>query len=299
MPFVTHRFHVDEPLKAFLFLIREFGISQKEAQKWIDRERVLVGGEPMVHKAGMVAGEVSVYAFCSEFRSLLQPLFMTPDFAIYNKPSGMLVHPSKRSSTDTLLDSARHLLGPESNITHRIDRETSGLLLVSRHKRSEQEIKRLFEERHIQKGYLALIRGRLEGDRVIEAALKKSDSDQEVRLKMAVDSRGKPSTTIVRVLRFISHLNATLVEARPLTGRQHQIRVHLWHIGHPIIGDPIYGVSFEQAAAYLDGVMSAEDRRASTGAPRLMLHATSLQFSLGCRYAISCHDSFLKELENL
>ena len=98
---------------------------------------------------------------------------------------------------------------------------------------------------------------------------------------MKVAPEGKRAVTLVRILRYLPEFDATLVECFPLTGRQHQIRVHLFHVEHAILGEPLYGLNRAQAEAILDGVLSREERVRLTGASRLMLHAQEIKFELG------------------
>jgi 23S rRNA pseudouridine1911/1915/1917 synthase len=93
-----------------------------------------------------------------------------------------------------------------------------------------------------------------------------------------VDERGKSSQTIIRPLHYYPEHNMTMVEASPLTGRTHQIRVHLFHVKHPIVGDPIYGQEFDDVVKFLDKVITPEERLKKSGSPRLLLHAHSLEF---------------------
>lgn len=255
--------------------MRSLGIGQNSAQKLIDSGRVLQDGKVINDKAAVVDKAVDVIVFEPASQGL-KPLFVAKDFAIFDKPSGIMVHPRNRKSGYTLIDEARHFFGQEANITHRIDKETSGLVLVSRHKEAEIQIKQMFEHKKIQKSYLALVRGIVEKELFIDAPIAKNRDYSSVKLKVLIDEKGKSAQTIIKPLRHYEDM--TLVEAIPLTGRQHQIRAHLFHVKHPIVGDPIYGVPTDVAIAYLDGKLSENERLRYTKAPRLMLHAYSLRF---------------------
>ena len=277
--------------------MREFGISIAEAQKMIDTRKISQNGKVIADKSAVVEGAIEVLLFVPQTKGL-QPLFEAPSFAIYDKPSGVMVHPRNRQSGYTLIDEVRHRYGPNANITHRIDKETSGLVLVSKNKQAEKRLKQMFEAKAIQKSYLALVRGRVEKELFIDAPILKNCDYSKIKLKVVIDERGKPAQTIVRPLKIWE--NFTLVEALPLTGRQHQIRIHLFHVKHPIVGDPIYGVPTEAAIAYLDQNLSEEERVRVTGAQRLMLHAQSLQFTYGTtEYKIVSKANFMKECERL
>ncbi len=275
----------------------EFGISLKEAQKFIDTRKVYVNGKPLLDKSATVEGDVEVVVF--EPVSLgLNPLFEHRDFALFDKPSGLMVHPKNRQSGYTLIDEVKSLYGMEANIAHRIDKETSGLVLISRDKKSEKRIKPLFEKRDIKKSYLALVKGRVAKELVIDEPIMKNRDFSLIKLKVYIDPRGKPSKTLVRPVVYIG--GDTLVEAIPLTGRQHQIRVHLFHVKHPIVGDPVYGVDTDVSVRYLNGELDIGERIKETGASRLMLHAQSLSFKyLETSYKIVSALGFERECQTL
>ena len=137
----------------------------------------------------------------------------------------------------------------------------------------------LFQEREIEKRYVALVHGKLEGTHIIEAPLlRKADESAIVRMVVKVDEKGKASKTEIKALKYDALKNQTLVEAKPYTGRQHQIRVHLQHLGFAIVGDPIYGQKEENIIKFLDKELSLEERITLSGASRLMLHAKELEF---------------------
>ena len=178
--------------------------------------------------------------------------------------------------------------------------ETSGLLLVSSYKKAEKLLKQSFEAKNIKKGYLALARGKIENRLFIDKPIKKNRDFSTIRLKVLIHPDGKPAQTKIQPIKYFPDINATLVEALPLTGRQHQIRAHLFHVKHPIVGDPIYGVKTDIAIKYLDRELSEEDRIRFTGAKRLMLHANWLEFEYNnVKYKIFSKTDFLKEIEKL
>ena len=280
MPFVTKRLHSPTRQKAFLFLMKELGIPQNEAQRLIAKGRLSQNGEVMANNAGYIE-EGDFDFICFEPLTLgLEPTFVEEEFAVYDKPSGLLVHPQNRHTPYSLNDEIKHRFGHEANITHRIDQETSGLVLAARNKVSERALKMLFEERQITKRYLAMVKGQLkESLDIQEPLLRREDESSIVRMIVKVHPEGKPSRTFIKPLEYFPDTDTTLVEASPLTGRQHQIRVHLFHVEHPIIGDPIYGQDVNNAVRFLDREMSVEERFINTGASRLLLHAHSLEFT--------------------
>ncbi len=286
MAYKIKKFVLQRKVKAFKFLMDNFNLSQKEAQRWIDKGRIRVGGDTIVNKSAEIEGEVEVIHFVPSTKNL-KPIFETMDFALFDKPSGVLIHPANRDTVYSLTHEIKFLFGKDANITHRIDKETSGLVLAAKNKRAEVDIKRLFEEKRVEKSYLAFVKGEIKEKIKINAPIWKNREFGEIKLKVLIDSRGKEAQTIIEPLKYDPINDITLIKALPLTGRQHQIRVHLFHIGHPIVGDPIYGVSTEIARKYLDKTLSFEERIKESGAGRLMLHAQTLSFEYnGNRYEI-------------
>jgi 23S rRNA pseudouridine1911/1915/1917 synthase len=278
LPFITKQLHSPTRQKAFRFLMQELGITQSEAQRLIAKGRLSQEGEVMANNAGFIEGTFDF--ICFEPLTLgLEPTFVEEEFAVYDKPSGLLVHPQNRHTPYSLNDEIKHRFGHDANITHRIDQETSGLVLAARNKVSERSLKMMFEERRITKKYLAMVRGHLtELLDIEEPLLRREDASSIIRMIVRVHPEGKPSRTFIKPLEYFPDIDATLVEASPFTGRQHQIRVHLFHVKHPIIGDPIYGQEENDAVRFLDREMSLDERFKNTGASRLLLHAHSLEF---------------------
>ncbi len=279
MPFITKKLHAPIRQKAFRFLMQELGIPQSEAQRLIAKGRLSQEGVVMSNNAGFIEGEFDFICFEPVTLGLL-PTFVEEEFAVYDKPSGLLVHPQNRHTPYSLNDEIKHRFGHDANITHRIDQETSGLVLAARNKVSERTLKMMFEERHITKRYLAMVKGHLsEPLDIQEPLLRREDSSSIVRMIVRVHPEGKKSRTFIKPLEYFPDTDTTLVEASPYTGRQHQIRVHLFHVKHPIVGDPIYGQNENDAVRFLDRETSIEERFANTGASRLLLHAHSLEFT--------------------
>jgi len=192
-------------------------------------------------------------------------LYEDADLAVVVKPCGMVVHPAAGNEDGTLVNALLHHLdslggiGGElrPGIVHRLDKDTSGLLLVAKNDASQLALSEQLSARTMEKHYRALVEGNIREDSGrIEAAIARSKKD---RKKMAVDEEGREAITEWTVL--ARGRGVTLLDVHILTGRTHQIRVHCKHIGHPVCGDPIYGSS----------------RGAKV--PRLMLHAYSLSFT--------------------
>lgn len=194
----------------------------------------------------------------------LDILFEDDDLLVLNKPPGLVVHPGAGNPTHTLVNALLHhcptLSGiggkQRPGIVHRLDKETSGCLVVAKNDLTHQSLAHQFAEREVTKIYLALVAGTLPRTRgTIEAAIARH---RVHRQKMAVDERrGRAARTDYKVRQKGD--GVSLVECALHSGRTHQIRVHLQHLGHPIIGDTLYGKK--------------------GGAPRQMLHAWKLGFT--------------------
>jgi 23S rRNA pseudouridine1911/1915/1917 synthase len=257
--------------------MEKFDLSMKDAQRWIDKKRLYCNGEIVIKKPLEIEGEIEVVVFEATTRGLA-PIFETRDFAVYDKPSGVLIHPSNRFTDYSLTHELKYRFGNDANITHRIDKETSGLVVIAKHKEAEKSIKKLFESREVKKSYLVYVKGKINKKIFIDAPIKKNRTFDEIKLKVQIAEDGKSSQTMIEPLYYHDSRDITLVKATPLTGRQHQIRVHLFHVKHPIVGDPIYGVDVKTADAYLNGNLAKERRVQLTGAARLMLHANTIEF---------------------
>ena len=293
MPFVKKKMFVKEKQKAFLFLMNELEYTQREAQRFISKGRILVNGESMKKTAGEIEGEIE-FIFFEPITKGLEPTYIEKEFVVFDKPSGVLIHPQTKATPYSLIDELKFQFGRDANIAHRIDKETSGLVLCARNKVSEREIKMMFQERDMKKKYLALVHGEFKEALVVEAPLlRKQDESAVVRMIVSVHESGKASKTSFRPLEYFADLDMTLIECSPHTGRQHQIRVHLFHVKHPIVGDPIYGQSKEDFIAYLDRELTPEMRIEKSGASRLLLHANELEFELyGQKYNVKSKVNF-------
>ncbi len=249
----------------------------------------------MVKSSQIIDGDFEFISF-KPITKGLKPTFETDDFVVFDKPSGVLIHPQNRYTPYSLVDEIKYQYGKDANITHRIDQETSGLVLAAKNKISERDLKIMFQERHIQKTYLAFVHGEFKNELHVTAPLlRKKDDSAIVRMVVKVSSDGKESSTYFKPIRYFPDLNITLVEAKPKTGRQHQIRVHLFHVKHPIVGDPIYGQSEKDIIRFLDRKISLDERIKLSGASRLLLHAQSLEFEYDNKYNISSSYDFINE----
>ncbi|MCF6339744.1 MAG: RluA family pseudouridine synthase [Sulfurimonas sp.] len=295
MPFILKKIFVEKKQRAFKFLIKELNYTQKEAQRFIAKSRLLINGEVMNKSSQEIEGEIEFIYFEPITRGL-KPTAEYDEFIVFDKPSGVLVHPQNRSTPYSLIDELKYQFGKDANITHRIDQWTSGLVLCSKNKKSERDIKMMFQERNMKKKYLALVHGKLKDNTSIEEPLlRKEDESAIVRMVVKVHKDGKKSKTDIKPIKYFPDKNMTLIECSPLTGRQHQIRVHMFHVKHPIVGDPIYGQSEENVIKFLNKELNRKDSIKNSGASRLLLHASELEFNLyGKLFHIKSNIDFLK-----
>lgn len=195
----------------------------------------------------------------------------TPDYLVIEKPSGLLVHPTDKKETDTLIDWAEKnypevaKIGDEpgrAGIVHRLDKEVSGLMVIPKTQDAFEHFKRLFKTRQMGKHYTALVHGRIDRDEgEIDFPIGRSSSKPGLYAAMAKNSEeGRPSKTIFHVLQ--KFINYTLLEVEIMTGRTHQIRVHMLAYGHPVVGDVLYAKKLAE----------------KSHCPRIFLHATRLAF---------------------
>lgn len=154
---------------------------------------------------------------------------------VVDKPSGLcVIQPRRREEGAPLVDLAASHLGGKAYTVHRIDRGTSGIVLFAKDAGTHRALSRAFESRKVKKTYLALVEGEVSGSGTVASPLKDRGSG-----RVSVHPDGKPAETRYRPL--AREGSRTLLEVTPLTGRRHQIRVHLYSIGHRIVGDPLYG----------------------------------------------------------
>ncbi len=295
MSYKIKNFTINSPIKAFKFLIDNFDISMKEAQRWIDKKKLYLNSQVIIKKNDLLIGEVEVIVFEPKTKGL-KAIFETPNFALYDKPSGVLVHPANKKTPYSLTHEIKYQYGKNANITHRIDKETSGLVLASKNKKAEKIIKQQFESREIKKGYLALVNGKIDQRLNIKEPILKNRDFSDIKLKVHIDPNGKKSETIIKPIKYFPNKNITLIEAIPITGRQHQIRVHLFHVKHSIVGDPIYGVDFKVADKYLNGILDQKDRIKYTKANRLLLQANWIEFKYHNRFKLYSKQNLLDQL---
>jgi 23S rRNA pseudouridine1911/1915/1917 synthase len=267
------------------FLADQLQLSRTAAARLIAAGAVRLDGQTARPSAEPARGALIEVEFPARAPRTLSPaaiplslVFEDEELAVVDKPAGLVVHPAPGHWNDTLVNAllARgHPLGvgepSRAGIVHRLDKDTSGLLVVAKTDRSHQRLGAALAARRIERRYAALAWGHLgSAARRIDASLARHPGD---RKRMAVAATGRPAATVVRaVARGIA---ADLIGARLETGRTHQIRVHLASIGHPVVGDGVYGGLAPRRS-------DATARHAETLAratPRQALHAAWLRMA--------------------
>lgn len=227
-------------------------LSRSQANEAIKAGTILVNNQTQKARYAVKLGDVISYELPKEEVLDYQPenipieiVYEDSDVAVVNKPQGMVVHPSAGHASGTLVNALLYHVKDLSTINgvvrpgivHRIDKDTSGLLMIAKNDKAHQALAQELKEKKSLRQYVAIVHGNLPNDRgVIEAPIGRSDKD---RKKQAVTAKGKPALTRFQVLEHFGDF--TLVELTLETGRTHQIRVHMAYIGHPIAGDPVYG----------------------------------------------------------
>lgn len=377
--------------RAFKVLMNALGVSMSEAQRLIDKRRLFCNGEVVSAKNEILRGEIELISYENAPRGQ-KPIFDNQNFAVFDKQSGILSHPNGRNCAYSLCDEIWHLYGAQAGVAHRLDRETSGLILVAKDKKTQTIFKTLFEKRLVKKEYLALVSGQTPLEFSVDLPMNSACDEVKTRMRLCpLSEGGKEARTEFKRLCYFSeqdllnlshemknaadkNLNLTetlenfasfesgferkfdekvsddlsylacenafeskfkrkfsenangdlpclnsfdskfdeskkrqkefsarensacdeseiqlgkgfdfskgvsLLLARPLTGRQHQIRLHLFASGFAILGEPLYGLEKADIERILDKQMSAFERVSLTGATRLCLHSNRLAF---------------------
>lgn len=253
--------------------------SRSRLQQWLKAGEVLLdgevvapryrvfGGEAVEIDAGLpAAGDVKAQAIALDIR------YQDEHLLVINKPAGLVVHPAAGNPDGTLQNALLHYDAalaalPRAGIVHRLDKDTSGLMVVARNLAAHKSLVGQLQARSVHREYQALVQGEMTAGGCIDAPIGRHPRD---RLRMAVVASGKPAVTHYRVAeRFAGH---TLLLVRLETGRTHQIRVHMAAIHHPLVGDPLYGGRLRMPAG-----ASARLREALGGFQRQALHARRLE----------------------
>jgi 23S rRNA pseudouridine1911/1915/1917 synthase len=248
--------------------------SRSRLQAWLAEGRILVGGARPERSARTLGGErvelrlpqADDGAYPGAQRMALAIVHEDRDLIVLDKPAGLVVHPGAGNPDRTLMNGLlAHAPAlaqvPRAGIVHRLDKDTSGLLVVAKNVEAQASLAAQLAARSVKRTYLAVVHGEPPAQGVVDAPIGR---DTRARTRMAVTRRGREARTRYRVLERFGAAGrpaCALVECRLETGRTHQIRVHLQHIGHPLVGDPAYRRGAKTGLAF----------------PRQALHAAELE----------------------
>lgn len=253
--------------------------SRSRLQRWIHDGALLVDGETCQAKHKLSGGEwlnlEAELVDAGEWQAQpigLSLVYEDEDILVVDKPAGLVVHPAAGNLDGTLLNGLLHYCPalralPRAGIVHRLDKDTTGIMVVAKNLSAQAGLVEQLQARTMKRTYQAVVRGQIISGSTVDAPIGRHPS---VRTRMAVSGGGKPAITHYRVLERYGHHTCLCVKLE--TGRTHQIRVHLSHIGYPLVGDPVYGGRakvFAGAKAELREFLSFFQRQA--------LHAIELE----------------------
>ncbi|MEK7849238.1 MAG: RluA family pseudouridine synthase [Candidatus Omnitrophota bacterium] len=250
---------------------KEPDLSRTQIKELVLEGKVTVNGQKVKPHYRLKTGDVLNWQIPAVAQSSIQgeniPLtivFEDKDIIVLNKPSGLVVHPGAGNREHTLVNALlfhtqelSSLSEERPGIVHRLDKETSGIMVIAKNNHSHLELAKQFKIHSIERRYIALVSGGIEFDEgVIDIPIKRHVMDRK-KMSVSFTDEAKPAQTRYRVLKRYPEYSA--VELFPQTGRTHQLRVHLNYLGHPVLGDSVYGKK--------------------TSFPRLALHAKDLGFN--------------------
>ncbi len=266
------------------FLADQLSYSRTQAGRLIAGGAVRVNGDPSrasrtLARGDLVEVDLPEGAASSPLKPYHRPVpvvFEDESLLVIDKPAALVVHPAPGHWDDTLVNAlaARGTtlsgVGGRPGIVHRLDKDTSGLMIVAKTDRAHRVLARALGRREVRRRYAALIWGHVRPSLTIEAPIARHPTD---RKRMAVLATGRTAQTEVRQVARFDACDLVRVELR--TGRTHQIRVHLAHVGHPVIGDPVYAGGGHRRVT---GSQQPHARAVEQATPRQALHAAELEF---------------------
>ncbi len=254
--------------------------SRSRLQQWIKSGQLQLNAAAASPKQKVFTGDKVTGTIIEQSENDDQPqdiplniLFEDNAVAVINKPAGLVVHPGAGNKDGTLLNALLYHYPecanvPRAGIVHRLDKDTSGVMVVAKTLAAQHHLVKQLQARTVKRHYVALVVGELISGGVVNAAIGRANRD---RLRMAVTAGGKEAITHYHILQHYQGM--TLLECQLETGRTHQIRVHLAHLHHPLVGDPLYGGRQRTPKG-----LSAELREHVLAFPRQALHARKLSF---------------------
>lgn len=252
--------------------------SRARLQKWIRSGALRVDGQVQKPTFRVSGGESLALEAEPDLRADVQPqdidldiVFADQDIVVLNKPAGLVVHPAAGNPDGTLQNALLHYDArlaalPRAGIVQRLDKDTSGIMVVARSERAHASLVRQLQAREMSRVYRAVAIGDLTSGGTVEAPIGRHPTD---RKRMAVVASGRPAVSHFRILERLA--GVSYLEVALETGRTHQIRVHMAHIGHPLVGDPVYGRSTRRRRGMPDAVYELVREF-----PRQALHAVRI-----------------------
>jgi 23S rRNA pseudouridine1911/1915/1917 synthase len=257
--------------------------SRSRLTEWIKSGDALLDGEIVKPKVAVNGGETVSLAARQQVETdavaediPLEVLYADADVLVVNKPAGLVVHPGAGNPRGTMVNALLHYDPelaqlPRAGIVHRLDKDTSGLMVVARSLRAHAGLIEQLSSRAVHRQYVAVVQGPMVAGNTVDAPIDRHPHDR-IRMAVVKEGSGREAITHYRVReKFRSH---TVVECRLETGRTHQIRVHMAYVKHPLIGDPLYGGSFKLPKAATEALVEA-----LRGFRRQALHAEKLSFT--------------------
>ncbi len=256
--------------------------SRSRLTEWIKSGDALLNGEFSKPKIAVNGGETVTLAAKQQIETdavaediPLTVVYADADVLVVDKPAGLVVHPGAGNPRGTLVNALLHYDAslanlPRAGIVHRLDKDTSGLMVVARSLRAHASLIEQLSSRAVHRQYVAVVQGPMVAGNTVDAPIDRHPRDR-IRMAVAKEGAGREAITHYRVReKFRAH---TLVECRLETGRTHQIRVHMAYVKHPLVGDPLYGGSFKLPKAATEELVAA-----LRGFRRQALHAEKLSF---------------------
>lgn len=290
----------DAGMRLDLFLIKQaeqksLGISRASIQRLIRQGEITVDAKPVKAHHRVKAGEAVRVRFGEPKPSGLEPeqinldiVYEDSDLAIINKPCGMVVHPAPGNDRHTLVNALlyrfpdlSHIHPKRPGIIHRLDKDTSGLLVIAKNDKAHLDLAKQFARHSIKRQYVALVKGSMEFDEnVIDLPVGRHPKNWK-KMSVVFGEKGRFAKTYYRTLK--RRETASLVQLNPFTGRTHQLRVHMAFIGHPILGDATYGKNnaFSRLALHANYIG--------------FIHPTTLKFS---EFSLPIPQDFINWLSN-
>ena len=256
--------------------------SRSRLTEWIKSGDALLNGELSKPKIAVNGGETVTLAAKQQIETdavaediPLTVVYADADVLVVDKPAGLVVHPGAGNARGTLVNALLHYDPalanlPRAGIVHRLDKDTSGLMVVARSLRAHASLIEQLSSRAVHRQYVAVVQGPMVAGNTVDAPIDRHPRDR-IRMAVAKEGTGREAVTHYRVReKFRAH---TVVECRLETGRTHQIRVHMAYVKHPLIGDPLYGGSFKLPKAATEELVAV-----LRGFRRQALHAEKLSF---------------------